>query len=269
MPKLCALLGYVLLLASSGLAWGASEDKQVTQDARLREHLQEPVTEYELHADNMLQALMQISARFQLPMGVEWSQDSRTNKEDRRSTSQERVESSSMSRWVGTRIMTGQSGTGQSTVYPRWANDDHSFLHLPIADFSEKDTFVLFASRDLQKIVNAIVAPVIAGRGRGGSVATGLGDRRVTIELKNSSVEQILSAFLAAADFKIWVITYTGRDDVTATGFRRTISLYSGQSVPDESQPVWNLLRWDRIQSTSTTDAAGGITQSTVARSEI
>jgi hypothetical protein len=88
-------------------------------------------------------------------------------------------------------------------------------------------------------------------------VASGLGDRRATIEFKDSTVEEILNALLAPADFKIWVVTHTGRDDVTATGFRRTLSLYSDRRIPDESQPVWNLLRWG--QNPSGTDAAAEV----------
>ena len=70
-----------------------------------------------------------------------------------------------------------------------------------------------------------------------------MGDRKVTFKLENVTVRDVLDKLSLAADFKFWVVTYPEKATLTARGFYRTLSLYTGL-VPDEDQPVWHLLQW-------------------------
>lgn len=244
-----------LVVLSSATLTCATTTTPKAQDARVHAQLQKSVEDYELHANNLLEALSQISAHFELPMGVEWAANTDTTKRIHKHFSQGRVQSVLDAAVAEYADYKWELDRGVIHVFPQWANDSHSFLHLRITEFSEKDSFVLFASRDLQRRVNQIVVPVLAYQGRAGSMASGLGDKKVTLELKNGTVEEILDVFLSVADFKLWVITYTGKNDLTSTGFRKTRSL-SGRNIPDESQPVWDLLRWDQAAQISD-DTAG------------
>ncbi len=108
-----------------------------------------------------------------------------------------------------------------------------------------KNEFVRFASNDLRVRVGRIIRPPTQpGLGIAGTMATGMGDRKVSFTLVNAKVRDILDKLSLAADFKLWIVTYPESRTLTKSGFRRTASLYTNNVVPDEEQPVWALLQW-------------------------
>lgn len=235
---------FACVLAISLASYGLSGPQLGTPDSAAEERLRKVVPEYIVHADNLLQALAEISARLELPMGIEWSDengrgakrvDARFHRKTVEAILDAIVSKQPSYKWELQR--------GVIHVYPEWAHDQHSFLRLRILNFTEKNAFVSFADRQLQRQVHRILVPPSAPQGYAGSVGSGLGDTRATFEFENATVEQILDAFLEAADFRVWVVTYAGRKDLTATGFRRTRSLYD-KHIPDEYQPTWDLLLW-------------------------
>lgn len=70
------------------------------------------------------------------------------------------------------------------------------------------------------------------------------GDSRVEMELKDITVEGVLDALAISSKRQIWIVTFSNDTRLTHRGLRRTISLWNEKPVPDEDQPVWDLLRW-------------------------
>jgi hypothetical protein len=55
----------------------------------------------------------------------------------------------------------------------------------------------------------------------------------------------VLDALALLSDKKIWIVTFTRNPELTVTGFRRAVSLWNFSPIPDDKQPVWDILRWD------------------------
>jgi hypothetical protein len=70
------------------------------------------------------------------------------------------------------------------------------------------------------------------------------GDSKVSVELKDATVENILDALAVASNRKIWIVTFANDPKLTPTGLRKTTSLFTDAPVPDKEQPTWHLQRW-------------------------
>jgi len=215
---------------------------------QLERRLQAPVREYDLSEASFVEALIRVANDFHLPMGIEWAREptslKNVNLSLRKTTVQQIVEY----------LVKNQSGYDFSLekgvivhVFPRGlVQDRKNFLNLRVEKFEVRNDFVRFADRRLRELASRVVSPRgrTPGAGEGGSMATGMGDRRVTFELHNATYRDVLDALSLAGDFNLWMVTFSADGSVTPTGFRRTVSPRAGTIVPDSEQPFWELLMW-------------------------
>ncbi len=88
----------------------------------------------------------------------------------------------------------------------------------------------------LLKLHDLITPRKTAGISIGGNM-----DPKITLQLKDSTVQDILDALVVASARKIWIVTFSNDPTLTATGFRRSMSLWSQTPSPE---PAWDLLHW-------------------------
>lgn len=217
--------------------------------AQLNRVMQTRVERYELSTDNFLEALTKVAADFDIPIGIEWVRESEAFRPVKLS-----VRATTVQGILGS-IVKAQSGytfaadNGIVHVFRRdLLTDSHNFLNLRIANFEVKNELGGMASRKLQAIVKRMVGPPRSaprGAGEGGSYAGPVNEERVTLSIREATVRDILDKLVLTSDFKVWVVTFTGADGMTDTGFRRTATLMTSQPVRDDEQPVWELLTWD------------------------
>lgn len=229
------------------LAHSASSLPQRAEPDALERKLGSRVEEFTLAEDSLLQALARVAAEFEIPMGIELEktpqESGRVFLSWRRVTLREILESL-VKASPNYRLYVNN---GVVHVMPRSAlSDKRSFLNLPVRELEVKDEFVGLAARRLALQIRQRVSPrptPPAGSGEAGSIATGMGDRRVSFKLENVTVRDALDALIGAADFKVWIVTYAADLPPARTGFRRTISVHNEQ-IPEDQQPVWDLLLW-------------------------
>jgi len=92
--------------------------------------------------------------------------------------------------------------------------------------------------------LNQMVSPD-SSRGYGASILSSPADPTLDLHFTNATVEEILDSIASVSRNKVWVVTFEGDLALTPRGFRRTESLTSKESVPNESQPVWDSVPWD------------------------
>jgi hypothetical protein len=71
-----------------------------------------------------------------------------------------------------------------------------------------------------------------------------LGEPEITVKLENTSVEGVLDSLVTASARKIVIVSFLDSFILTPTGFRRTETLWNYNPVPDDQQPVWDMLHW-------------------------
>lgn len=212
------------------------------------------INNYSLNADNFLDALAKVASQYQIPIAVEWSEDTNTKQKVSQS-------------WIDTdireliqQLVSEQPGYEFGIknevvhVFPKWTKSSRqNFLDLKIQKFSVDNQVPESASHQLGDLVRLKVSPAIKTgaplRGIGWSQATSPDDFEISLELENISVRDALDQIALASNRKIWVVTFTDDSLLTPTGFRRTRTLWI-DTVSDSEQPVWDSLRWgDAIPS--------------------
>lgn len=220
---LCCLIG-VAALACQGQQAPAVLDKSVNG--------------YSLGPATFVEALIQASKDFQIPMGIAWIDSTSA-----RAKLPFAWESATVHQIFDT-IVGSQYGyemrtkNGVILVSPSQAliTDKQNFLKMRLESFRAADDFVEVASFKLHM--------QIAPRRYGGISIGATGDSKVNLEMTGATVEDVLNALLLASNRKIWVATFLDNPTVTPRGKRRTISLWSGKPQPDDEQPGWDLFRW-------------------------
>jgi hypothetical protein len=225
---------------------GKAQDSGSSQ-ARLHERAQH----YTISAPDFVDALASVAGRFKIPIGVAWVNDPKA-----RTPVNLSLENATVEEVIAT-ITKGQPGYAMEVqggvvhVFSRAAiSNQQNFLALRVETFAVHDEFVDVASRRLTTVVNQLVVPPKAsslgyeGEGVGHSLASTIEYPKVSVQLKNATVESILDEFAVASPRHIWVVTFSDDPKLTPTGFRRTCSLWTDAPVPDVDQPVWNLFHW-------------------------
>ncbi|SRR6266481_4115144 len=200
--------------------------------------LSKRVSRYDIGALSFVGGLLRVSNDFQIPMGIAWVDSPSAHAEQRfawkDATVQEIIQTISNAQ-PGYAV---QMGNGVVHVFPGSAiPDGENFLKLRIKAYETHNAMVEVASYKLHMLVTPI-------RGNHLVSIAGPGDSKVTVDLKNSPVEDILDALAVASNRKIWVVTFSGDAGLTQEGFRRTTSLWTEQPIPDAEQPTWHLMRW-------------------------
>jgi hypothetical protein len=239
------------LLVSQG-SWTHLPGSNSKETRELKAALQAQVQSYNVTASNFVDALIDVACRFKLPMGVEWVRTPSAMKPVHFSWKDSTVQK------IVRDIAQAQPGYQVQVrnavvhVQPRdMIPDRENFLGLKVPQFEVQDVAEI-ASRRLNEFVTLKVTPpkpAPPGQPRGGIGGSQLGevgDPEISINLKNVSVKDALDCISLASPLKIWLVTFAESGDVTPTGFRRTVSPLTGKAIPDEYQPVWELLKWGR-----------------------
>jgi hypothetical protein len=221
------------------------------ESAELRATLRAPVQSYDVRADTFVNALIDVAGQFKFPIGIAWVRAPSELKPIRLSWSDATVEQ------VVRDIVHAQPGYEVEVrnavvhVRPRdMVSSKESFLGLRISRFEVQNEVAETASKKLGALANLEVTPPKppAGQAKGGVLfeqGVEVGDPEISIGLADVTVEEALDAISLVSPFKVWLVTFEANNNLTPGGFRRTL-LASGRSVPDEYEPVWELLRWGR-----------------------
>ena len=233
-----------LALAFSGLGKSQLTAPVATQNVQAILHSQ--VSAYSLKADDFAHALISLSARFNLPMGIEWVRSPETTKRFNLSWSDTSVEQMLKTLVESQPGYQFEISDGIVHVFPSSINSSaQNFLNFKIDKFELRNQVVETASHKLRDLVRLRVSPPKSatdhGAGVGYSQAANIGDPEFSMALENVSVRQVLDSLATASNKKIWVVTFVSSKDVTPTGYLRTITLRNDTGVPDSEQPVWDM----------------------------
>jgi len=238
-----------------------ARSRDVMQDIQGKLRVEVPA--YTLDSNDFGQALIIFGSRFELPMGIHWIRSKETLKRVSLSW-----RNASIEQMLDT-LVKSQPGyqfhvdNGVVHVFPSELKSSHqNFLNLNIAKFEIRNEVVELASHKLRDLVRPMVVPLVRevrrGKGFAYSQATNAGDPEFSLTLANVSVSQVLDHLIAASDRKIWVVTFTSESVISASGYRRTVTLWNNANVPDAEQPVWDMFRWsDSIPQGRVADPSG------------
>lgn|SRR5208282_387502 len=248
------------LLLLLGGTWLANQaPPQSVQSGDLPAQLHATVRSYRLQKINFVEALVQVSSDFHVPMGIEWIPTPSSRAEVNLSWKDTTVAG------VLAALVGAQPGYGMRVMADvvriapdRFLPDSQNPLKVALGPFSVKNVSAERASRELHSRVKfKLAAPSGAGKvsgGTGGSGASNLGDPRISVQLENTTLEEALDALVLASARKIWIVTFSEDPGLTQRGFRRTLTLWNDFPIPDREQPLWDLLHWgDHIPRTTET----------------
>jgi hypothetical protein len=207
--------------------------------ADLAAKLNKPVHNYDLGTRSPIAALIKVSKDYQIPMGIASVNTPAARAELPFSwpdgTVQDVIESIARTLGYQVALRNGVVHVFSVGLIP----DDENFLKLKIASYSVHNAILEVASFKLRSI--------IAPRRYGQMSIAGSGDSTLTLELTNTTVEDVLDALAVASTGKIWLVTFVENSTLTTlppVGLRRTVSLWADEPVPDADLPVWHFLRW-------------------------
>lgn len=237
---------FLLAFQTSWVPPAASSSRQPEDlDAKLRTN----VNSYQLQANNFVEALTRAASDFQIPMGIEWvnrpGARARVNLSWKNATIRE-VLQAIVKTQPGFTMLVGSSvvHVSSSDLVP----DHENPLKLKINAFEVHNAPVESASRQLHEVVRRTLSPKPQqGFGRGGVAGSGfsnIDDPKISVTLKNATVEDVLNALALTSARKIWIVTFSDSPVLTSTGFRRTLSLWNKSPVPDNEQPGWDMFHW-------------------------
>jgi hypothetical protein len=205
--------------------------------------LKTPVRQYTLKASSFLEALMQVADQFRIPMGIAWVDTpparTRVSLSLKSTTVEEIIEAIAKSQ-PGYSV---QVSDGVVHIFSTQVPASQNFLLLKVDKFEARHEVVQMAQRRLRELVQDSVAPPMPTRGGiAGSLITNVGEPKISVDVNDAKVYQVLDSLAIASPKKVWVVTFT--DSLTGTGFRRTSSLWTAGAIPDSEQPVWNMFSW-------------------------
>jgi hypothetical protein len=238
----------LLLLLLLQLPFFAPRAVAGPESADLHSRLSIPVKNYVLNAGGLLDALAKVAAKFQIPMGVQWSENSDTKREVTatwKNTDPEQMIRSLVSTHRGYELNVSD---GVVHILPDWARSSpQNFLNLKLQKFAVFNQAPEIAGHRLRDLVKLTVSPAppqprTAANGSAYSQAADVGEQNIGITLTNVTVRDALDRIALASDRKIWIVTFTN-GPLTPTGFRPTRTLWIKTIAVDE-QPVWDSLRW-------------------------
>jgi hypothetical protein len=215
-----------------------------TEPERAEDKLARHVSHYNVDSLNFVEALVHVSNDFQIPMGIDWIEGATMSAPTSFTWDdvplQKIVQDIADTQRCRVTLRDGVLRVTPSAPIP----DQQNFLKSKIALFAVRDSYIEVASWKL----HALVSPI---KGNQQVSIGGSGDSRVSLEMKQASVEDILDALVVASKRKIWIVTFADDSGVTPRGFRRVVSLWSDRPGPDPGQPAWDLMRWgDPVPST-------------------
>ncbi len=236
------LFSFLFFTAPAAPAQPPSAELQAKLDAR--------VTRYSLSASGLADALIKISEKFQLPMGIEWVRDKQAVRGLSRTWSDDTVRQilrSTVQEYSGYDF---ELDDGVIHVFRQdLPKDSQNFLNLKVPDFFQvREKPAGFANVQLRSAVQNIVSPrsLPPGAGEGFSYTSGnVREKPVSLTLRGASIREALEELAAVSEHKIWVVTFSDTPKLTPTGFRLTETLWHPTPFPNTQQPMWDFLAWE------------------------
>jgi len=230
--------------------WQVGHPAPGVKDNRvLRANLEVTVARYRLQNMNFIEALAKVGSDFKIPMGIAWVSTPRSralvNLSWRNATVGRILETLTKTQpGYKMSIMTNVVRISPTGLFPETENP----LELGIDSYAVEGVSVERASRELHMLVKRKLRPPMANRatrqGSAESGASNLHDPKIYVRLENTTLERALDALAAASARKVWIVTFSEDSGLTAAGFRRTLTLWNDFPIPDEDQPLWDLLHW-------------------------
>lgn len=219
------------------------------EDAELKAKLDSRVTQYNLSATGLADALMKASKQFELPVGIEWVKDKAALVGLNRTWAEETV---------------GQILRSIVEAYPGYSfqvedgvvhvfrldllGDSANFLNLRVPDFFEvRQEPAGVANVNLRGVIQNIVSPrnLPPNAGEGGSYTSGsVTEKLITLSLRGLTVREALEEMVAVSERNVWIVTFSDTPELTPTGFRRTETLWHPTPFANTQQPMWDFLAW-------------------------
>jgi hypothetical protein len=137
---------------------------------------------------------------------------------------------------------------------PNLIPDKQNFITLPVDRFEIDHEPVEMAIRRLRDVIKVAVSPPKQQSGRGGiggSLGYNPDDPKISMKMNNVTVGEILDKMALSSAKKIWIVTFSDNSTVTASGFRRTLTLWNNHPIPDEEPPLWDMLYWGDASPTA------------------
>lgn len=220
------------------------------QPSDLQTKLQAQVGGYSVNANDFLAALQEVARKFEIPLGVEWFKDEKTEQPVSRSWGNVSVKD------IFDELARSEDGyemvISNGLVHVRPASfhsGRQDFTALEIDTFDAHGVVIEGANRRLHELIAMTMVPTSPSSGPVGTAGSQLssgGERLLTVHLSHATVRDVLDRLALASDRKIWVVTFV--DGSTPTRFWRTRSLWSSEIPADDQQPVWDNFRWgDKI----------------------
>jgi hypothetical protein len=239
-------MGTAFLLSFLFLTTAGTAAQQ--QRAELRTKLDAQVTQYSLSAAGLADALVKVSKRFQIPMGIEWVRDKEASRGLSRTWNDETIREimrSIVKEYPGYDL---QLEDGVIHVFRQdLLNDSRNFLNLKVPDFFDvRQKPAGLANVELRSVVQNIVSPrnLPPGAGEGGSYATGIQERPLSLTLRGLTIREALERLVVASEHTIWMVTFSDTAELTPTGYRRTETLWHPAPFRNTEQPMWDFLAW-------------------------
>jgi hypothetical protein len=229
---------------------GPARAHALLQARRLSADLNNEVEDYHLSGNGLADALAKVSARFRLPMGIEWVREAETLSKIKlswRVGTVRAVISAVVAKYPG---YDWRADSGVVDVFPsdRVASQ-HNFLNLKVpAYFQVNNEVGGMVNQGLQSAVQDMVSPrkLPPGAGVGGSYATGLTEKPLTLALAGLTIRQALNQLTEHSEHKMWIVTFVRGVGLTPTGYWRTETLWHPSAFPDNQQPMWDFFTWSQ-----------------------
>lgn len=241
------VLPFVLVVAAlTALSVNAAPQKEQPLSVKL----ENPVSDYHLSGNGMVNTLARVAQHFELPVGIEWVRNGETlrsfNLEWKASTIRG-ILSSVVDRYPGYvwKLQDGVVHVFRSDLVAEKGN----FLNLTVPNrFKASREAGGFINWRLRFAVQNLVSPrrLPPGAGVGGSYATGTREKPITLDLQGLTIRQALDKLVSVSEHKVWVVTFSGAGR-TPAGFLRTETLWHPTPFPDGDQPMWDFLSWQEF----------------------
>jgi hypothetical protein len=197
-------------------------------------------------ASNLIDALLEVANRFQLPLAVEWVKSLETLRAVRFSenfTTATEAFDAVLSSYTD---YAWQRENGVVHVFPKTMVKDPrnplNFIVSQIPDrlwtVKEADDFVF---QSIGEAVRSTGPKVLSADLPAGS------EPRFRLRADNAPVREVLNQIISASKMKIWIATFPRDLPLTVKGFWETTPMYDPRGVKPEDQPFWIFLRWGDI----------------------
>jgi hypothetical protein len=211
------------------------------------------VHNYSLEANNLIDALLKMSAQFQFSLGVEWVKSAETLKPVRVTRSHTTVADliqAVVSNYAGYEWRTED---GVVHVFQRGLmQDTRNPLNITIKSFDEQAETVGWANNNLFQMVTHVVRhPELSGIS--GSVLGGPGEPTFCFTAENAPARIILNQIVTSGIRttpptpgmnRIWIATFPEKPLFSRTGFLEIVPMWNPKFVSDDDQPFWILRFW-------------------------